>query len=117
MAPAGATIRARPDPAKFNELAVLPYELRLKDFELAMQDVYDLLFDLNTAMVSRGLQRLEETVRPAIFSGILSDALTASLARHSRALTVNRFHNGHPDLIHEAAMSMIVLRLVRMEWK
>lgn len=25
----------------FNQSALLPYELRLKDFELAMQDVYD----------------------------------------------------------------------------
>jgi hypothetical protein len=93
--------RAQPDPARFNQAAMLPYQLRLADFELAMQDVYDLLFDINTALVSRGLRRLEETVRRAIFSGIVSDALTASLARHSRVLTENRFHNGHPDLIPE----------------
>ena len=58
-----------------------------------------ILFDVNTALLSRGLMRLEETVRPAIFSGILSDAASASVARHSRVLTENRFHNGHPDLI------------------
>src|SRR6266704_1881284 len=91
--------RATADPSKFNQRAELPYELRLADFELAMQDVYDLLFDVNTALLSRGLMRLEETVRPAIFSGILSDAASASVARHSRVLTENRFHNGHPDLI------------------
>lgn len=85
----------------FNGKAKLPYELRIADFELAMQDIYDLLFDINMAMVSRGLKRIEETVRPAIFSGILSDALTASIARHSRVLTENRFHNGHPDIIPE----------------
>ncbi|MBI3979766.1 MAG: amidohydrolase family protein [Chloroflexi bacterium] len=77
----------------------MPYQLRLIDFEMAMQDVYDLLLDINTALVSRDLPRLEEAVRPAIFSGIMSDALAASLARHSRVLTINRFHNGHPDLI------------------
>lgn len=91
--------RAQPDPGCFNEAALLPYELRRLDFQLAMQDIYDLLFDINSALVARDLPRLEETVRPAIFSGILSDGLAASLARHSRALTVNRFHNGHPDLI------------------
>ena len=32
-------------------------------------------------------------------SGLLSDMLTASVARHSRALTENRYFNGHPDLI------------------
>jgi hypothetical protein len=32
-------------------------------------------------------------------SGMLSDMLTASLAKHSRSLTQNRYFNGHPDLI------------------
>ncbi len=64
-----------------------------------MQDVYDLLHDINGALVDRGTMRLEETVRAAIFSGIVSDAMAASLARHSRVLTLNGFHNGHPDLI------------------
>lgn len=91
--------RAQPDATKFNQGTVLPYQLRLQDFDLAMRDLFDLLFDMNTALVARGVQRLEETVRPAIFSGIVSDALAASVARHSRVLTVNRFHNGHPDLI------------------
>ena len=64
-----------------------------------MLDVYDLLHDINRALVNRGVQRFEETVRAAIFSGILSDTIAASVARHSRVLTENRFHNGHPDLI------------------
>jgi hypothetical protein len=38
-------------------------------------------------------------LRPAIMSGLLSDMLTASLARHCRVLTENRYFNGHPDLI------------------
>ena len=38
-------------------------------------------------------------LRPAIMSGFLSDMLTASLAKHSRALTENKYFNGHPDLI------------------
>lgn len=32
-------------------------------------------------------------------SGLLSDMLTASMAKHSRTLTENRYFNGHPDLI------------------
>ena len=38
-------------------------------------------------------------LRPAIMSGLLSDMLTASLAKHSRVITENRYFNGHPDLI------------------
>lgn len=38
-------------------------------------------------------------LRPAIMSGLLSDMLTASMAKHSRTLAENRYFNGHPDLI------------------
>jgi hypothetical protein len=38
-------------------------------------------------------------IRPAIMSGLLSDMLTASMAKHARALTVNGYFNGHPDLV------------------
>ena len=87
------------DRTKFNAAAVLPYELRVDDFALAMQDVYDFLFDVNTLLQGKGLQRLDDMLRPAIMSGMLSDMLTASMAKHSRTLTENRYFNGHPDLI------------------
>jgi hypothetical protein len=85
--------------AKFNKVAQLPYELRLRDFEMAMQDVYDFFFDVNSYLSKKGLQRLDEMLRPAIMSGVLSDMLTASLAKHSRVLIENQYFNGHPDLI------------------
>jgi hypothetical protein len=84
---------------KFNKVAQLPYELRLRDFEMAMQDVYDFFFDVNSYLAKKGLQRLDEMLRPAIMSGVLSDMLTASLAKHSRVLLENQYFNGHPDLI------------------
>jgi len=87
------------DRDKFNPKALLPYELRLEDFALAMQDVYDFLYDVNELLVSKGLARLDEMLRPANMSGTLSDMLTASLAKHSRTLTENGHFNGHPDLI------------------
>lgn len=87
------------DQAKFNQQAQLPYELRLRDFEIAIQDVYDFFYDVNTNLAGKGLQRLDDMLRPAIMSGVLSDMLTASLAKHSRVLTENHYFNGHPDLI------------------
>ena len=78
---------------------MLPYSLRLLDFEIAMQDVYDLFYDINSLFLERGLKRLEEMLRPAAMSGLISDLLTASLASHARGLTENRYFNGHPDLI------------------
>ena len=78
---------------------MLPYGLRLRDFEIAMQDVYDFFYDVNRSLVDRNLSRLDDMLRPAIMSGLLSDMLTSSLAKHSRSLVENRFHNGHPDLV------------------
>jgi hypothetical protein len=92
-------IRNTPGESKFNATASLPYELRLEDFRLAIQDVYDFFHDVNTGLVAKGLDRLDETLRPAIMSGVLSDMLTASLAKHSRTLVVNCYFNGHPDLV------------------
>ena len=92
-------IRNRIDAAKLNEQAQLPYELRLDDFSMAMQDVYDFFYDVNTHLTGKHLQRLDDMLRPAIMSGLISDMLTSSLAKHSRALIENKYHNGHPDLI------------------
>jgi hypothetical protein len=92
-------VRNKPDPTKFNQNADLPFQLRLKDFELAIQDVYDFFYDVNVLLTSKGLQRLDEVLRPAIMSGVLSDMLTASLAKHSRTLIQNKHFNGHPDLL------------------
>lgn len=94
-----AIIRNHIEVEKFNPKVILPYELRHQDFQMAMQDVYDFFFDVNSHLTGKGLQRLDDMLRPAIMSGVLSDMLTASLANHSRVLTENRYFNGHPDLI------------------
>jgi hypothetical protein len=91
--------RNQVDEAKLNRNADLPFELRLKDFAMAMQDVYDFFYDVNVGLVERGLERLDDMLRPAIMSGLLSDMLTASLGKHSRTLTPNCYFNGHPDLV------------------
>ena len=92
-------VRNQANSAGFNQNASLPFQLRLKDFELAMQDIYDFFFDVNVLLTSKGLQRLDDMLRPAIMSGLLSDMLTASLAKHSRTLVQNTYFNGHPDLV------------------
>ena len=92
-------IRNSVDRAKFNQAASLPFALRLQDFEIAMQDIYDFFYDVNSLLMSKGLKRLDDMLRPSIMSGLLSDMLTASLAKHSRTLVENRYFNGHPDLV------------------
>jgi hypothetical protein len=87
------------NPAGFNQNALLPFSLRLKDFELAMQDVYDFFYDVNKLLLDKGLHRMDDMLRPAAMSGMLSDMLTASMAKHSRVLAENKYFNGHPDLV------------------
>ena len=87
------------DSSKFNSSVPLPFSLRLKDFEIAMQDVYDLFDDVNRVLIHKGLQRFDDMMRPAAMSGLISDMLTSSMAKHARGLVENAFFNGHPDLI------------------
>lgn len=87
------------DKSAFNPAPTLPFELRISDFEVAMQDVYDFFDDVNALLSGRGLHRLDDMMRPAALSGMISDMITASLAKFSRALVENRHFNGHPDLI------------------
>ena len=86
-------------PAGFNPDLALPFQLRLDDFRGSAQDVYDFFDDVNTGLLAKGLERLDDMLRPAIMSGVLSDMMAASLAKHSRALVVNAYFNGHPDLV------------------
>jgi hypothetical protein len=87
------------DQKKLNGTATLPFQLRLQDFAIAIQDIYDFFYDVNLLFLTKGLPRLEEVLRPANMSGMISDMLTSSLASHSRSLCQNQFHNGHPDLV------------------
>ena len=87
------------DKTKFNKAVHLPFQLRIADFELAMQDAYDFFYDVNDLLLTRGLHRMDDMLRPAAMSGMISDMMTAAMAKHSRSLVENKHFNGHPDLI------------------
>jgi hypothetical protein len=65
--------KAAINPNGFNPAVKLPFNLRDSDFRSAMQDIYDLLHDTNQFLVDKGLPRLDDTVRAANMSGLLSD--------------------------------------------
>ncbi len=65
------------DPSAFNANAILPFSLRLKDFEVAMQDVYDFFFDVNTLLLGKGLHRMDDMLRSAAMSGMGGTVATA----------------------------------------
>jgi hypothetical protein len=92
-------VREIVDRTKFNKAANLPFNLCLQDFEIAMQDVYDFFYDVNGLLLGRGLHRMDDMLRPAAMSGMISDMLTASMAKHARSLVENNHFNGYPDLI------------------
>lgn len=92
-------VKAVIDQSCFNQNAILPFNLRLQDFSIAMQDAYDFFFDVNGLLLQRGLHRMDDMLRPAAMSGMMSDMLTASMAKHARSLVENKHFNGHPDLV------------------
>jgi hypothetical protein len=53
----------RPGPRFKAAISSGPYQLRLGDFELAMQDVYDFFYDVNGLLLRRGLRRLDAALR------------------------------------------------------
>lgn len=91
--------RAQVNKDGFNTELDLPYALRLDVFAIAMDDIYELLHNVNTGLVDRGLLPFENSVRGAIYSGMLSDLLTEAVANHAAGLVKNAYNNGHPDLL------------------
>lgn len=91
--------RAQVNENGFNEELELPYALRLDVFRIAMEDIYEMLHNVNSGLVERGLLPFENSVRGAIYSGMLSDLLTEAVANHATGLVKNTYNNGHPDLL------------------
>ena len=95
--------RAEVDPsgtADVSELpASLPHGLTPRDFFRTVEDVHDLLHDVNQLLYSKQYDRLEELLSRAGFSELISRTVVNRLARASRALVMNQFHNGYPDLL------------------
>lgn len=64
-----------------------------------VEDLHDLLHDINVMLVRRGFDRMEELLDPAGFSGFISRTIVDRIARLSRGLVKNEYHNGYPDLL------------------
>jgi hypothetical protein len=68
------------DSRSFNKKARLPYSLRLKDFEMAMQDIYDFFYDVNLGLVQRAFSVLMTC------SGLLSCPASCRTCSHRVSL-------------------------------
>jgi hypothetical protein len=69
----------------------------------AIEDVYDFLYNVNSFLVGKGWDRLEETLLAATFSGVISEMVVQSTSKQSASLIRNQFHNGRPDLLPRGA--------------
>jgi hypothetical protein len=81
----------------------LPYGLATRDFFRAVEDAQSLLGDLNDMLYDKHYGSLVNLMDRAAFSGLVSRTVAERLARASRRLVVNRYHNGYPDLIVDGA--------------
>ena len=86
-------------PRGFLPDARLPYDLRVTEVRAAMDDFYDFLYNINTFLVSRGYDRLEEMLSGATYSGLVSELVVQSMSKQSASLIANPWHNGRPDLV------------------
>jgi hypothetical protein len=94
------TIQRTVDPGGFiNQGFAGPYGLKNRDFQNAIESLYEFLFDINSSLEKRNLEWMEQLVGAAAISSMFSDLAAAALAKHSNGLVVNMHHNGHPDLV------------------
>lgn len=91
--------RATLHPRGFNDSVVLPYGLRVAEVKAAMDDIYDLLYNVNQFLAQRGWDRLEDMLLAAAFSGMMSGLVVGGVSKQSATLTANKYHNGRPDLV------------------
>ncbi len=83
----------------FNVNVVLPYGLQLSEVRDALDQIYDFLHDMNSFLVSRGYDRLEEIILGNSLSGFISELAVKRIGANSKSLARNEKIGGHPDLI------------------
>lgn len=93
------TDRPNVHPRGFNYDLRLPYGLRVGEVRAAIEDIYDFLHNVNRFLTDKGWDRLEETLMPATFSGMISELVVQSTSKQSASLNRNQYHNGRPDLV------------------
>jgi len=83
----------------FNRDVALPFGLQVTEVRDALEEIYDFLHDLNTFLVSRGYDRLEEIILGNSLSGFISELVVKRIGANSKSLARNEKIGGHPDLI------------------
>jgi hypothetical protein len=101
--PEARTEYIRPD-------ALLPYGLTPEEICTALDRVYDMLHIINSALVGKGFDRLEDMLLGNTFAGILSELIVKSVALSSEAVVANEQVGGFPDLLPAETEEIAVLQ-------
>lgn len=83
----------------FNDDVNLPFGLKVGEIREALQEIYDFLHDMNSFLVSRDYDRLEEIILGNSLSGFISELVVKRIGANSKSLARNEKIGGHPDLI------------------
>jgi hypothetical protein len=83
----------------FNADVALPYDLKVEEVRNALDQIYDFLHEMNSFLVSRGYDRLEEIILGNSLSGFISELVVKRIGATSESLARNEKIGGHPDLI------------------
>jgi len=86
-------------PEGFNPSVDLPYGLHVGQVQAAMQDWLDFLAFINAQLYLKNMNRFEDLLMPATFSGLVGEFIVSSLPKYCPRLVKNRYPNGHPDLL------------------
>lgn len=89
----------QPSVEHFNPHAIIPSGVSVDHVYHAMLDFTDFLRTVDTELVRKDMERLEDMLMPANFSSVVGEFITSSLPRHCPAIAKNTYHNGHPDLL------------------
>jgi hypothetical protein len=83
----------------FNFHADLPFGLKVEEIRDALEEIYNFLHDINSFLVGKGYERLEEIILGNSLSGFISELVVKRIGANSRLLAPNQKIGGHPDLI------------------
>lgn len=89
----------------FNPKAVIPYGVTIEHVRLAMVEFTEFLQFIDTQLVTKGLERLQDMLMPANFSSMVGEFMGASIPKYCTTVVKNTYHNGHPDIPRRSAGS------------
>jgi len=94
--------RILPEPVEkdgFNPEAVIPFGVTTHHIHSAMTDFIDFLTVIDTQLLGKGMNSLENTIMQANFSSMVGEFISAQIPKRCKTVVKNRYHNGHPDIL------------------